>query len=343
MILAVVLSAIVLFGWSFVSRALLPDRQPAGRPRSRTASQVADCRSRQASPAANAPARDARPRDRAARERRASRSTRRASPARSTSRGARIDDLVLTSQRETIDAEFAAGPPVLARRRARRLFRRLRLDRPGRSPLPGPTRSGRRAAAALTPATPVTLSWNNGQGQIFEIASRSTTTICSPSSSASSTAAPAPVAVAALRLVSRVGRLARSRHLDRPCRPGRRVQRRGRLQQQLRATSPTDGQRRLRTATAAGSASPTNIGWPRSSPTRRATSHAALPPRRADRRLSGRLRRAADARRRRARRRAPRRHVFAGAKEGRSCSDLFRRARHADSSGRSTGAGSAGS
>ncbi len=34
---------------------------------------------------------------------------------------------------------------------------------------PSPTRSGRASGTRLTPTTPVTLSWNNGQGQIFQI------------------------------------------------------------------------------------------------------------------------------------------------------------------------------
>jgi YidC/Oxa1 family membrane protein insertase len=83
-------------------------------------------------------------------------------------RGARLDDLVLTTERETIAAN---SPPV-------------RLFSPAGAPhayfagfgwtgqnvaVPGADTVWQASGAALTPATPVTLSWNNGQGQIFEI------------------------------------------------------------------------------------------------------------------------------------------------------------------------------
>jgi YidC/Oxa1 family membrane protein insertase len=82
--------------------------------------------------------------------------------------GARVDDLVLISERETIAAD---SPPV-------------RLFSPAGTPgsyfagfgwsgqnvaVPGPSTVWQANAPQLTPATPVTLSWNNGQGQLFEI------------------------------------------------------------------------------------------------------------------------------------------------------------------------------
>ena len=167
MILAVVLSAIVLFGWSFVSERYFPTANPpvtriekgargrdaaaAGEPGRRT-------RRRRSATARSCCAR---------RPRVAIRTPRLAGSINL--KGARIDDLVLTDQRETIAAN---SPPVRLfspGRHARRLFRRASAGPARASRCPAPTRSGRPAAPALTPATPVTLSWNNGQGQIFEI------------------------------------------------------------------------------------------------------------------------------------------------------------------------------
>jgi len=82
--------------------------------------------------------------------------------------GARIDDLVLTTHRETVDRN---SPPV-------------RLFSPAGTPgayfgsfgwsgsgtrLPGADTIWQADGTRLTPATPVTLSWDNGQGQVFQI------------------------------------------------------------------------------------------------------------------------------------------------------------------------------
>ena len=48
-------------------------------------------------------------------------------------KGAQIDDLLLVTQRADDRQEFAAGAPAFAARRARRLYRAVRLDRPGRA------------------------------------------------------------------------------------------------------------------------------------------------------------------------------------------------------------------
>ena len=165
MILAVVLSAIVLFGWTFVSeRYFTPANPPVTR--IEKGREVATPQP-QASPASNAPA--------AVRSRELVLGESSRLPIRTPRlagsinlKGARIDDLVLTRERETIAAN---SPPV-------------RLFSPAGAPgayfagfgwtgqnvaLPGPDTIWQANGAALTPATPVTLSWNNGQGQIFEI------------------------------------------------------------------------------------------------------------------------------------------------------------------------------
>ena len=111
-------------------------------------------------------------RDRAHRPRaraRASRSRLRACAGSINLKGARIDDLVLTTERESIAAD---SPPVrllLAGRRAATPISPASAGPARAWPRPAPTRSGQASGTRLTPATPVTLSWNNGQGQIFEI------------------------------------------------------------------------------------------------------------------------------------------------------------------------------
>jgi YidC/Oxa1 family membrane protein insertase len=165
MILAVVLSAIVLFGWSFVSERYFPTANPPVT-RIEKGREVATPQP-QASPAPNAPA-AIRGRAIVLHEspRVAIRTPRLAGSINL--RGARIDDLVLIRERETIAAN---SPPV-------------RLFSPAGTPgayfagfgwtgqgvaVPGPDTLWQASGQALTPAIPITLSWNNGQGQIFEI------------------------------------------------------------------------------------------------------------------------------------------------------------------------------
>jgi len=165
MILAIVLSALVLFGWSAVSDRFLPTANPP-------VSKVVDGKSVPVAnpadiPASNAPAAL---RDRAivlADSPRVKIDT----PALQGSinlKGARIDDLTLTKYRETIAKN---SPPI-------------RLLSPGGAKesqfagfgwtgqnvaLPTPETVWTASGTALTPASPVTLAWDNGQGQRFEI------------------------------------------------------------------------------------------------------------------------------------------------------------------------------
>ena len=130
MILAIVLSALVLLGWGFVAEIWFPTANPPS-------TKVEQGRSvpvpqPQADPAADTPA--------AIRDRQIvlaeTPRLRIETPRLSGSinlKGARVDDLVLTTHREGIDPRLAAGPAVLAGRHARRLFRQLRLDRPRRA------------------------------------------------------------------------------------------------------------------------------------------------------------------------------------------------------------------
>ena len=189
MILAIVLSALVLFGWSVVTNYYFPAANPPAT-KIEQGKQV-PVPQPQASPAPTSPA-ATRDRDLVLRETAGER-IRIETPALRGSlylRGARIDDLVLLRHREGIAAN---SPPI-------RLF--SPVGTPGAYYASfgwsGPqatdalrpkadtlwTASG---GPALTPATPVTLSWDNGHGpDLPDRAQRSTTVICSPPSRSSS-------------------------------------------------------------------------------------------------------------------------------------------------------------
>jgi YidC/Oxa1 family membrane protein insertase len=164
MILAIVLSLAVLFGWSFLAERFFPTaRPPVAKVENGKAVALPD-------PGTPAPSTPAKARDRAQvlaeTPRIAIRTPRLTGSINLT--GARIDDLVLTSHRQTIAKD---SPPV-------------RLLSPGGGPdayyagfgwagdgvaLPGPATVWQADAPALTPETPVTLRWANGQGQTFAI------------------------------------------------------------------------------------------------------------------------------------------------------------------------------
>ncbi|MDP8913762.1 MAG: membrane protein insertase YidC, partial [Pseudomonadota bacterium] len=165
MILAIVLSAIVLFGWSFISDRYFPTANPP-------ATKIVDGKQVPlpkpgADPALDSPA--------AMRSRRVVLAETPRIPIRTPSlqgsinlRGARIDDLLLSKHRQGIAAN---SPPI-------------RLFSPGGAPdayfasfgwtgegvlLPGPDTVWTPSGTRLAPGSPVTLSWNNGRGQRFDI------------------------------------------------------------------------------------------------------------------------------------------------------------------------------
>ena len=186
MILAVVLSALVLLGWSFLADKF-SRRQSA-------AAEVEDgqarCRRRSRRPSAgcaDTPRRDAQRARGAARRRRGVRIETPRLRGSINLKGARIDDLVLSSDRERLADEFAAGARCSRRRRAGAPISRVRLERRRRQRADRPTRSGQASGTGLRPGRPVTLSWTNPAARRFEILLRSTTITCSPSTSASST------------------------------------------------------------------------------------------------------------------------------------------------------------
>jgi YidC/Oxa1 family membrane protein insertase len=119
-------------------------------------------------------------------------------------KGARIDDLVLTDHRETIAKD---SPPV-------------RLLSPGGTQdayfaqfgwsgdgvaLPGPDTVWTADSARLTPDKPVTLSWNNGHGQLFRIVIAIDRDYMFSVQQSVANVGPGAIAVRPYGLVSRVG------------------------------------------------------------------------------------------------------------------------------------------
>ena len=165
MILAIVLSAVVLIGWSFLSSHFFPTANPPATKIEGGKENVVS--NSAANPAADSPA--------AIRDRRVvlAETPRVAirTPLLAGSinlKGARIDDLVLIGYRETIKKD---SPPI-------------RLLSPGGTPsayfanfgwsgdgviLPGPDTIWIADGRELTPAKPITLSWTNPAGQAFAL------------------------------------------------------------------------------------------------------------------------------------------------------------------------------
>lgn len=165
MILAIILSAIVLFGWGYVSEHVFPTATP---PSTKVVKgrQVA-LPNPQADPAADAPVAI---RDRQAVLGEAPRVAIETPRLKGSInlRSARIDDLVLTTQREGLAKD---SPPIrlLSPSGARNAyFASFGWSGEGLA-VPGPDTVWQATGAKLTPATPVTLSWDNGQGQRFDI------------------------------------------------------------------------------------------------------------------------------------------------------------------------------
>ena len=201
MILAIVLSALVILGWAFVSETWFPAANPP-------ATKVEKGRSvpvpqPQADPAADTPA--------ALRDRRQviaeTPRVRIETPSLSGSinlKGARFDDLVLLRQREGLDRN---SPPI-------RLFspagtRDAYFGSFGwvgqNVRTPDVNTVWQASGNRLSPATPVTLRWDNGQGQIFQIALSIDENYLVAARQTVANRSAAPVAVRPYAFVSRIG------------------------------------------------------------------------------------------------------------------------------------------
>jgi len=208
MILAIALSVLVLLGWGLISETWFPTASPP-------TTRIEQGRSvplpqPNAGPVADSPRAN---RDRAvvlAETPRIRIETPRLAGSINL-RGARLDDLVLSTHRETIAAN---SPPV-------RLFSPAgaagayfgQFGWTGQSGLaaPGPDTVWRASGQRLTPTTPVTLSWDNGRGQLFQIVLSIDEGYLFTAEQRVLNRGTGPVAVQPFALVSRVGA---SRDLD---------------------------------------------------------------------------------------------------------------------------------
>ncbi len=169
MILAIVLSAVVLLGWTMLSEKFLPTTPPAQTQKvEKAAPQAAPAPQASAVEAAPQTAKKLQPRSEVLS---AGPRVQIATPSLRGSinlTGARFDDLVLVKERQTIAED---SPPV-------------RLLSPAGAPgayfatfgwtgqglqVPGPDTVWTTNSAALRPGNPVTLSWTNSTGQTFQI------------------------------------------------------------------------------------------------------------------------------------------------------------------------------
>ena len=169
MILAIFLSALVLLGWSFLGPKLLPTATPQ--------TQVVKDGKTQALPQPQANAAGATPSTGSTEARKV-----RADVLRATSRiklttpnligsinlqGARIDDLRLARQHETIDPKSAPVRLLSPQGAPGAYFAGFGWSGEGVA-VPGPATLWQASSRLLTPTAPVTLSWTNPTGQRFE-------------------------------------------------------------------------------------------------------------------------------------------------------------------------------
>ncbi len=86
-------------------------------------------------------------------------------------RGARLDDIVLRGYRETVEPTSPLVRLFAPREGAAPYYAQWGWTAADdRTPVPGNDTDWQAEGTTLAPATPVTLRWDNGQGQVFEIA-----------------------------------------------------------------------------------------------------------------------------------------------------------------------------
>lgn len=172
MVIAVLAAALILFGWPYLTAALFPEMAAEQTAQQQAAERgSADTPNAPRTPGTVAPvAAGTTTRTVAAALRGGNRVIVETPRLRGSINlvGARIDDIVLTRHRQNIEED---SPPVRlfapgGTRRA--YFAGLGWSGSGAS-LPTPDTVWTASGTRLTPTTPVTLSWDNGQGQLFEI------------------------------------------------------------------------------------------------------------------------------------------------------------------------------
>ena len=170
-LLAVILTALILFGWPFLYGKLFPET--AQQAAQQQAAQQQAAAAKAGTPGASAPqaaVEKAVPLAQALSQSSATRIPIETPALKGSINlvGARIDDLILTKYKETVDKNspdvrlFAPGGTDHA------YFAGLGWSGQGVI-LPDATTTWTATGTKLTPKTPVTLSWNNGQGQLFQI------------------------------------------------------------------------------------------------------------------------------------------------------------------------------
>nr|WP_281392428.1 membrane protein insertase YidC [Sphingobium jiangsuense] len=164
-IIAMLLTALILFGWPYIAETLFPN---AAKPAAQQQQQQAGQPSAPGAPTAQAPA-AIRPRATALAD-----SPRIAieTPKLRGSialKGARIDDITLPTYRETVEKNSAPITLFSPGGTKEAYFAGFGWSGDGLTAPDGNT-LWQASGTKLTPSTPVTLSWNNGRGQLFEIA-----------------------------------------------------------------------------------------------------------------------------------------------------------------------------
>jgi YidC/Oxa1 family membrane protein insertase len=163
MILAIVLSALVLFGWSYFAELWFPVAQPQSQT-------VEDGKVKPVTPPTTSPSAPQALRARSA----VVASTPRVSFATQSIsgsinlKGARIDDVVMLRHRATVDRRSTPIPLLSPQGARAAAFIGFGWNGDGVS-LPGPDTVWQASSPVLTPARPVTLSWTNPTGVRFEL------------------------------------------------------------------------------------------------------------------------------------------------------------------------------
>jgi YidC/Oxa1 family membrane protein insertase len=164
LLLAIALSLLVLLGWGYVTQRWMPANPPVTR--TVNGKQVPVARP-QASPAAQTEAAVRDLKTVLPETPRVTISTPRLAGSIDL-KGARIDDLVLTTHRETIAPNSPPLRLLSPSGTANAYFAGFGWTGEG-AKLPDANTIWTASGQSLTPQTPVTLSWDNGQGQIFHI------------------------------------------------------------------------------------------------------------------------------------------------------------------------------
>ncbi|HYJ29296.1 MAG TPA: membrane protein insertase YidC [Allosphingosinicella sp.] len=202
MILAVVLSALVLFGWGLFTESYFPT---ASEPSTKVVQgKQVPVAQRSGAPTAAAPGAAARPAARVAPAPRLRIETPRLAGSINL-RGALIDDLLLTAHSRTIAAN---SPPVrlfAPEGSAHPYFGSFGWTGDGLA-APGPDTVWRASGERLAPGRPVTLSWDNGRGILFEIILGVDDGYLFSVDQRVTNRGPGPVAARPFALVQRIGR-----------------------------------------------------------------------------------------------------------------------------------------